>query len=321
MYSWLKKIMPITVKKKAAKTVLNSIANSSEHKFIRHYADSHSIFTKFELWNGIVPAHFDVTPYGSFIRRSFYDFKDHESDIAYSKKLPDKGEEYFEWIDLLEAIDSARDSFTMVELGAGYGRWLVAAAVILRNQKNIPFRLIGVEAESNHFKMMHQHFIDNGLSPKEYTLIQGAINDTEEQVYFTEGHSKEWWGQAIIQNKETRIGDWPKATVTEVLGHPISKILENVDYVDLMDIDIQGAEAKAIRGSLSSINSKVRRIHVGTHSHKNEDELYEMFSRLGWTCCNNFPCLSTVETHYGPITFGDGVQTWINPNLTIKNLK
>lgn len=321
MYYWLKKLMTPLLKNKTAKTVLNALPNSPEHKFIRHYSDSNSIFTKFESWKGVVPACFDVTPYGSFVRRSFYGFKDYESERVYRERLPEKGEEYFEWIDLLESIDSAREHFTMVELGAGYGRWLVVAAVILRNQKKIPFRLIGVEAESNHFKMMHQHFIDNGLNPKEHTLIQAAVNDTEESVYFTEGHSKEWWGQAIISNKETKIGDWPEATVAEIPGSTISKILETVDYVDLMDIDIQGAEAKAIRSSLSSLNAKVRRIHIGTHSHKNEEELYDMFSKLGWICCNNFPCLSTVETHYGPITFEDGVQTWINPHVTTKNLK
>jgi hypothetical protein len=34
-------------------------------------------------------------------------------------------EEYFEYIDLLEAVTLARGLFTMMELAAGYGRWLV----------------------------------------------------------------------------------------------------------------------------------------------------------------------------------------------------
>ncbi len=318
MYYWLQKLIPSLAKSKVAKTALSALPNSSENKITRQYADSHSIFTKFEPWEGVVPAYFDVTPYGSFIRRSFYDFSEHESERRHKKVLPVKSEEYFEWIDLLEAIDSAKEKFTMVELGAGYGRWLVQAGVILRDQKKIPFNLIGVEAESNHFKMMQQHFIDNGLNPNEHVLIQGAINDTEGSVYFTEGHSKEWWGQAIIPTKDTKIGDWPKATVKEIPAYSISKILEKVDHVDLMDIDIQGAEAKAIRSSTSALDSKVRRIHIGTHSHKNEEELHDIFSKLGWICCNNFPCFNTIETHYGPITFEDGVQTWINPHVVTK---
>jgi len=317
MYNWLRKLTPFLAKNKMAKDLLNHIPNPSD-KFTRRYADSHPIFTKFEPWEGVVPACFDVISYGSFTRRSFYGLPDHKSERFRKKLLPAKSEEYFEWIDLLESIDSARESFTMVELGAGYGRWLVQAAVILRNQKNIPFHLIGVEAESNHYKMMHQHFIDNGLNPKDHELIQAAVTDTDGPVYFTEGHSEEWWGQAIIPSKDTKFGEWPEATVTEIPSISISKILETVNYVDLMDIDIQGAEAKAIRNSLQSINSKVRRIHIGTHSHKNEEELYANFSKFGWICCNNFPCLSTSETPYGPISFEDGVQTWINPNVTTK---
>lgn len=321
MDSWLKKLSPYLVKNKTTKNLLNSIPNPSERKFIKRYADSHSVFTKFEPWEGVAPACFNVNPYGSFIRRSFFGLSDYETEKFHKKVLPKKSEEYFEWIDLLESIDSAQESFTMVELGAGHGRWLVQAAVILRNQKNIPFRLVGVEAESNHYKMMHQHFIDNGLNPKEHMLIQAAVTDTDEPVYFTEGHSKEWWGQAVIPTKDTKIGDWPEATVVKVPSISINKILENLDYVDLMDIDIQGAEARAVKSSLSALNAKVRRVHIGTHSHENEENLYKMFSELRWICCNSFPCLSTVETHYGPITFEDGVQTWINPHITAKSLK
>jgi hypothetical protein len=62
-------------------------------------------------------------------------------------------EEYLEWIDLLEAVANAQGKFTMIELGAGYGRWLVNAAVTLRQRKPtiVPF-LIGAEAEPTHFQ-------------------------------------------------------------------------------------------------------------------------------------------------------------------------
>lgn len=36
--------------------------------------------------------------------------------------LPAFDEEYFEWIDLLEAVTEATGEFTMIELGAGWGR-------------------------------------------------------------------------------------------------------------------------------------------------------------------------------------------------------
>ena len=52
----------------------------------------------------------------------------------------------------------------MIELGAGYGRWLVRAATALQQVKDLPFQLIGVEAEPQHFKWLLQHFKDNGLN-------------------------------------------------------------------------------------------------------------------------------------------------------------
>jgi FtsZ-binding cell division protein ZapB len=38
-----------------------------------------------------------------------------------------------------------------------------------------------------------------------------------------------------------------------------------------------------------------------------------LFSAAGWQKLNDYPCHSRVPTPYGDITFGDGVQTWLNP--------
>lgn len=324
MYEWLKKLTFSQTKNETTVNTSSTPDTLSKPGFIRRYADYHSIFSKFEPWEGIVPKFFDVTEYGSFIRRSFYGRPDRESEEFHKKSLPrihkvgmiEEEGEYFELIDVLESIDSARENFTMVELGAGYGRWLVLAAVVIRNNKNIPFHLIGVEPEHSHYQMMSQHFVDNELNPKEHMLIEAAVTETDGPVYFTEGHSKEWWGQAIVPSKDANFGDWPNAKIVEVNGLSINTILKTVNYVDLMDMDIQGAEFDAIRGSLSTLKAKVKRIRIATHSKEIEDNLYDMLSKEGWICCNNFPAKKTVETHYGIVIFPcDGLQTWINLSI------
>lgn len=272
------------------------------------------IFSKFTLFEGNVSSFFDAGYYGNLIRRSFYSWEDYPSDTFHEKSLPMVNEEYFEWIDLLESIDLARDHFTMIELGAGYGRWLVAAAVIIRNQKNIPFHLTGVEAEYNHYNMMKQHFIDNELDPSKHNLIQAAITKDDTVVNFFQGDSSEWWGQAIATSN-AKMKQFPNSKVEEIQGLSINTILKNIEFVDLMDIDIQGEESNAIETSLETLQNKVKRIHIGTHSHSNEETLYNYFSEMGWKCYNNLPCNSTQKTQYGSITFQDGVQTWINPNI------
>ena len=44
-------------------------------------------------------------------------------DGQWQLPIPPIDEEYFEWVDLLESVRDARGAYTMMELGAGYGRW------------------------------------------------------------------------------------------------------------------------------------------------------------------------------------------------------
>jgi len=164
--------------------------------------------------------------------------------------------------------------------------------------------------------MMLQHFVDNGLDPSEHNLIQAAVTETDGPVNFTEGHSKEWWGQAMVPDKDSKFGDWPNAKIVEVKGLSINTILKTVNYVDLMDMDIQGAELDAIRGSLFTLNDKVKRLHIATHSKEIEESIYDILSKEGWICCNNFPAKKTIETHFGIVFLPyDGIQTWINLSI------
>ena len=89
-------------------------------------------------------------------------------------RRPDASGHLFEWHSLAAAIRGARDSFCMVELGAGYGRWSVAAGVACA-RLDLRCDLIAVEAEPSHFSMMKQHFEDNGLDWRKHTLIEAAV--------------------------------------------------------------------------------------------------------------------------------------------------
>ncbi len=66
---------------------------------------------------------------------------------------------YFEWIDLLEAVVAAEQHFTMIELGAGWARWVVNAGMALRHFPEITYQCIAVEAEPTHFRWMAEHIL------------------------------------------------------------------------------------------------------------------------------------------------------------------
>jgi hypothetical protein len=99
--------------------------------------------------------------------------------------------------------------------------------------------------------------------------------------------------------------------------YPLATLLTKFNLVDLVDIDIQGAELEVISAAVDELTSKVKRINVGTHSHEIEKGLRKCFGLLGWHCEADFSCLGRSATPYGDINFEDGTQTWVNPKLSV----
>lgn len=56
----------------------------------------------------------------------------------------------------------------------------------------------------------------------------------------------------------------------------------NVDHVDLIDMDIQGAELDLVPALMELFNKKVYRVIVGTHSTSIHETLIELFKKNGW---------------------------------------
>ena len=83
--------------------------------------------------------------------------------------------EAIEYVGVLQSVISARGQFVALELGAGWGPWLVAGAKAARLRGLDPIRLYGVEADPQHFEFMARHFVDNGLDPNEHYLLQAAV--------------------------------------------------------------------------------------------------------------------------------------------------
>src|SRR5271169_776412 len=107
----------------------------------------HEFIARVAPCNLKAPEGFRINFLGILTRKSFYgsslassSFTSSDSDDA--QVLPPFDEEYFEWIDLFEAVASTKREFVMVELGAGYGKWIVRGAFVARSFDNLPSRLI-----------------------------------------------------------------------------------------------------------------------------------------------------------------------------------
>ena len=297
----------------------------------------HPLVGKMVPWSGYVNAGFVVNFLGAKTRCDFFG----EASKAQAKggfvksRLPLFDEEYLEYTDLIETIMTARDRFVMIELGAGYGRWLVNAACALRTLNPLPFYFVGVEAEPTHFAWMQMHLKDNGIDSTRCRLIQAAVNHTGEPIRFCIGDPTTWYGQTIDPrcmpgSFSSRLRSWAKFLIrghwdfetrdgarkmVTVKGITLNQILESLDSVDLIDLDIQGAEYLVLSHSIFRLNKHVKRLHIGTHSRDIEENLRALFRAHRWECLHDYPRMTDNATPYGTIRFEDGIQTWINPRL------
>jgi FkbM family methyltransferase len=228
---------------------------------------------------------------------------------------PPSGEDVFEWVDVLEAVDAARGSFTMIELGAGFGPWLTGAAVALRRHKPMPFRLVAVEPDPTHFAMIGQHLRDNGFVPENHILVQAAVTATGRPVHLLVSDDESWWGQAIAPDGVVSGAPGANARTIAVESVTLDALLEPLGTVDICNVDIQGSEADVIEAGLEAATEKIRRLHIGTHNTEVEHRLHRCLTSAGWCCLRSYPHGAEAETEFGRIRFVDGVQTWINPRV------
>ncbi len=254
-------------------------------------------------------------------------------------------EDYLSWVDLFETVEAnQKESFVLAELGAGYGRWMLNAACHIREHfPGVQIKLIGVEAESMHYRFMMEALEDNGIDPVDHRIVHSAIGDRSGIVWFYSGESSEWYGQSVMKDKHIktmlRKNDLPQSYVPTLAGkildttiaYPnspgefrksvsvqmisLDELLADIDIVDFMHADLQGIELDVIKAGRDTIDKKVGLIHIGTHSTEVEEGLRDVFLDLGWINRWDFARQGEHSTPFGMLRFGDGVQSWENPKF------
>jgi FkbM family methyltransferase len=257
----------------------------------------------------------------------------HETGAAVDLPSP-KYEDYYEWIDLLEAIDQAGDSFTMIELGAGYGRWIANgyfAAARHRDGRRRTLTLIAAEADARRFEWMRQHLGDNNIAVDPRHLLQLAVAEHHGFSLFPlssvyrYGDALAAIDSATAEGLQERLAqlyqDGVRACSIPGEPHPyqITRLVPASDIialaegvVDVVHMDIQGAEVGAIQGSIACINEKVKRMHIGTHSPEIEDSLYRLLVANGWAIKRFYPGLTDCHAEYGLFMPRDGIISCVN---------
>ena len=308
------------------------------------FRQHHPVFSAFKPFAGEVPVEFEVDFIGMRTRNGVQPSITSRDTSTVLTSLPPVDEEYFEWIDLLSSVLDAGESYTMIELGAGYGRWAARAAVAARARGINRIRLGLAEAEPAHILWLKQHLTDNGISTGEAAIYESAISDQTGWMEFYVGMpndhndltAQRWYGQSLSQPYERpHIEAQPstelyhgREVITYEFGWKAIKVptvnirdlLSEYDEIDLLDLDIQGAELRVLTAGAALLDRQVKRLHIGTHSSELETGLRKLLNGRGWIQLRDYAGGQLNCTAFGNVMFADGVQSWLNPrfNLTAR---
>jgi len=221
-----------------------------------------------------------------------------------------------EWGACLRALDLARDTFTVVELGCGWGCWLNNMAVAARTI-GMEYELVGVEGDHDHLAFAKETFQENGIPPERVTLLAGIAAAKEGVALFPrQKHQGASWGLKPVfgatesqRNAARRSGsheESPMRSLEHVIGQR--------PRVDLLHIDIQGGELDLLAGSLPILAEKVAYMFVATHSRTIERGIHRMLREGPWILEIERPAIYRMQLT-GPRLKIDGVMGWRNARL------
>ncbi len=256
--------------------------------------------------------------------------------------VPRREEELFEWLDLAECVLYEQEPLVFVELGAGFGRWAVRFLRMAAYARKAVEHLYLVEAERNHANWARQHLIYSGVPVSSFSVIEAAVSHKRGWDLFVDQMPKgsvhsaanEWYGQSLLsatgmsRKHVEKTSNWrwsqPRAQqvgknwgTSRVRTLRLGDLARGTTRISLMDLDIQNSEAKVIRSGIRTLNNRVSRLHIGTHSEEVERQILDILGEHGWTLVRNLPGRrKAIVEEFGEIDFQDGVQTWHNPRLS-----
>lgn len=216
-----------------------------------------------------------------------------------------------EWEGTLRSVLEAGSRFVAVELGAGWGPWLVAGARAAQLRGITDIQLAGVEGASGHYGFLLQHFRDNGLDPAQHQLLHAVAGVEDGVAHFPklDVPSADWGAQASYGDSQA------SEQFDEVPSISIATLLSKLPLVDLLHCDVQGAEGNVLTAAADVLSCRVRRIVVGTHGRAIEDRLMACFGANGWTLEHESSC-RLVQGPTGTMQLvADGTQVWRNARL------
>jgi FkbM family methyltransferase len=243
---------------------------------------------------------------GTRMRTAFADFASSFDGVAFNR-IPVPGDfrvEALEWIGVLKAIESSASHFVAVELGAGWGPWVVSSGHVARNLGKT-VRMYAVEADPGKVPNIALHMADNGFDPNDHFIFAGIAGACDGVAYFPViDAAGNWGGEAVY-------GHRPEGDYHALPSISLRTLMKDENLVDLIVFDIQGAEFHVVEGSVDELCAKVKWMVIGTHSRSIEGRLIDLLFAKNWALENEQPCRCSYGDGRSHIIV-DGTQVWRN---------
>jgi FkbM family methyltransferase len=224
-----------------------------------------------------------------------------------------------EWAAALRSVELAKTQgqgvYRIVELGCGWGCWITNMGVAARS-RGLAVDLIGIEGDRYHLESASAVLKLNGFSEADFALHHGVAGPKPGKAIFpvhaVDGSN--WGAEPKFYPGPIALAVAKKRKEVQILNCFTLADLTKGQPIDLLHIDIQGAEFDYVRGNFNAIKTQVKRALIGTHSRQIEGALCGHFLDAGWRMEMERPVIAPLQQGR-PETRVDGVQLWANPVL------
>ena len=220
-----------------------------------------------------------------------------------------------------------KEHVNMFEIGAGWGEWCLALAGVIDHKvipiKPVSYRCLAVEGEPTHYQWLKKHFEIHDING---IAVHGAVSDKNGICHFnTSAPPDVWYGQAITYHKLStkeiirylRSFVLKKATI-KVPMYTLDYLKEayEFDHIDIVDIDVEGAEFDVMQGATNSIKDDlIDYLLIGTHEKKLNDKLRQLLSPKFDLVVDIYPNSVGIVDGFPPVKCQDGIQLYKRKNI------
>lgn len=226
--------------------------------------------------------------------------------------------------------DIKRKHVNMLELGAGWGEWCLALAGVI-DYRVIPvtpvsYRCLAIEGEPTHSQWTKEHFEIQNING---IVVHGAVSNKNGRCRFDAYPDPDSsYGQNItfaLSPRRFTVAQTIRALYRFIMKRTIKIPMYTVDYliqtygfdhVDIIDMDVQGAEYKVALGAAESIkNDLIDYLLIETHHRKLNDALRRLLSPKFDLIIDIYPNSVGIVDGFAPIRCQGGRQLYKRKNI------